>query len=195
MNQHSTMVSRFGRRLAPLALVSAMGMISVLGGCLGAGNASWPPIDGQSALDDMNQPAVKNAIATALIWATRKYPPVANPEIGVEYTVPLAINLPPGTSSGTYYMVAKDIGMHAQPMPPEPGNLPVYHIGRVVIRGTDAIVDVLVPKYSIGVGTQGEQLYQGVTIDLRGGFRPWQVVAHRSFAVGSMSVPAANPVR
>ena len=170
---------------------------AVLAGCFGAGNSSWPPVEGQTALSDLNQPAVRNVQATALIWATRKYPPAQGQVPGTPYTEPVAINLPPGTSRTSYLMVQDDVSSADSPVlavrdATEP--LPTYHISRVVVRGTDAIVDVVVPRNNLGPGAVGEQRYEKVTLEMRGGLRPWQVVRHRTYAIATADVPELNPI-
>lgn len=172
--------------LAPLAL----------GGCVGVGNVNYPPISGQTAGSDLNQPAAQLAMTAALIWVTRRYPPVNDPMPGADYREPLAMNLPPGVSRTTYLAVERDVSVrnaYARALSAETSNLPTYHVTRVTVRGTDALVDILVPKYNLGPGTSGEQLYMGVSVDLRGGLKPWEYYAHRTFPVNMADVPAPNP--
>lgn len=175
----------------------AAATLCVLGGCLGMGNVNYPPIEGQTAGSNLNQPAARNVMATALVWATNRYPPVPGSPVGEQYQGPLAVNFPPGVDPEAARMIESELerkNPRAMALTGESMNVPRYHVTRVVVRGTDAIVDVLVPRSNLGPGTQGEQLYTGVSIDLRGGLRPWQVVAHRTFPVALADVPAPNPI-
>lgn len=186
-------------RLSTLSLLGLAGTSSalLLGGCMGMGNVNYPPIDGQTATGDLNQPAARHVMATALIYATNRYPPVAEAPVGEKVEQPLAFNLPPGVSDGTYHIIQNDVSernVTAVALTDRTKDRPVYHVTRVVVRGTDAEVDVLVPRYNLGPGVSGEQMYSGVSLDMRGGFRPWQVISARSFQVTSADLPALNPM-
>lgn len=186
------------RRPAHVCVLAAFaGVPALFAGCMGMGNTTWPPVEGQTALVDLNQPAVRNVEATALLWATQKYPPAPGLVPGTRYTEPVAINLPPGTSRSSYLMVQNDVSTDESPAlavrdAVEP--LPTYHIARVVVSGTDAFVDVVVPRNNLGPGAVGEQRYEKVSLEMRGGFRPWKVVGHRTHPISVADVPALNPI-
>lgn len=185
------------RRATLLLTLAGTCCTLMLGGCMGMGNVNYPPIDGQTATGDLNQPAARHVMATALIYATNRYPPVAEKPVGQKVEQPLAFNLPPGVSDGTYHIIQGDVSernVTAVALTERTKDRPVYHVTRVVVRGTDAEVDVLVPRYNLGPGAQGEQMYSGLALDMRGGLRPWQVIAARPFQVTSADMPALNPM-
>lgn len=170
-------------------LAAVVGVAAVLAGCHG-GYSSWPPVGGNTADNNINGGSMPVVMATALRWTARRYPPVAEPEVGMEYDVAFAVNLPPGSSDATYENVVGWIGPLANPMTPQTESLPTYHVRRVEIRGPVAEVDVVRPVVGLTPGPDGQTVYQGVTVLVRGGQHPWKVESHRVFPLGMMDVPA-----
>lgn len=168
---------------------AALGMATLLGGCYG-GYSSWPPVGGNTAPNDINAGSAPVIMATALRWATTKFPPVPNAEIGEFYDVPFAINLPAGSDDDTHDNVVRWIGKNAHPLTRQTEDLPIYHIKRVDVRGPIAEVDIVHPIIRLTPGPDGQPVYQGVTAILRGGTHPWKVENYRTFALGQMEVPA-----
>jgi len=62
---------------------------------------------------------------------------------------------------------------------------PMYSIGRVWIRASDAKVDVVYPF----VGTDGVHQDQSVTVWLNGGVRKWRVNRQQHWAPGTIETP------
>lgn len=162
---------------------------ALLGGCYG-GYSSWPPVPGDTAGNNINEGSCPVVMATALRWTARRFPPVAQPEIGVEYDVPFAVNLPPGADDDTHDYVVKWTGPHARAMTRQTEDLPTYHVKRIDLRGPVAEVDIVRPVIAMNPGPDGQPVYQGVTVFLRGGQHPWKVERHRVFPMGLMDVPA-----
>ncbi len=175
----------------PLAL-AFLTLAGTLGGC---SVVNYPPVGGQSAGTNLNEPAPRLAIATALLWATRRYPPVAGES--VDHNQPFAFSLPPGIDTVTYRAIARDVAAGnplAQPVLEGNTDLPTYYVVGVMVRHSDAEVSILCPQFNLGPGTQGEQLYRGVSVEMRGGWRPWQYHTHRTFLVNTADVPERNVV-
>lgn len=177
------------RALLAAALVGAA---LPLGGCPSAGFSNWPPVDGNWASNNVNAPPFHQVCMTALNWTTRKYPPVENPELGVVYQEPYAINLPAGTSPELYVRTAEQLGGQAQPLTEENTDLPTYHIHTVEIRGTEAWVTVLYPFLNLGAGPDGQRLYRAVRIRLLGGVGDWRVSTHYAYPISVVEVPEPN---
>ena len=173
------------------ALMIGAGLLTA---CAGHGYSSWPEVNNwDSAGDDMNVAPSPEAMATALRWTIRRFPPVANPELGREYDEPLVINLPPMLRQNVAEDVLRRVGGRAQLATASnsgpDSTLPTYHVLRVLIRGANAEVEIIRPVLTIGSNAGGTRLYQAVRLDLLGGFSPWRVTGHQSLAVGQASVP------
>lgn len=174
--------------------VAAALTCGVLGGCPGGGFNTWPPADetrpwgGSTSSGDINRPPVLQVVGTALNYACRRFPPLANASPEDVPTAPFAINLPPGT---TYKAATEICGFAhplARPLTEETKTLPVYHVARINVRGTDAEVLVHVPVVGM-TSPEGGTLYKGVRIVLRSGTQNWRVMAHSSFPVAVLDVP------
>jgi hypothetical protein len=196
-NDGSNSPRRRGTTLARAGALAAGGLLMCAGlmlGCAGHGYSSWPEVNNwDSAGDDMNVAPSPEAMATALKWAIRRYPPVANPELGHEYDEPLVINLPPMLRQNVAEDVLRRVGGRAQLATASnsgpDATLPIYHVSRVLIRGANAEVEIIRPVLTIGSNAGGTRLYQAIRLDLLGGFSPWRVTGHQSMAVGQASLP------
>lgn len=168
-----------------------LGFAAVLasaGGCVGS--AQWPPLKNEEAgLNQINSLAGRAVVGEALSFAVIRQPPVANAPRGEIYEGPVAVSLPPGVTLASYGVIVRRVGPNAEPATLENRDRPTYHVSRVIIRGTTAEVDVLFPSPSFGTDAEGNARYQGMTIFLAGGTRPWRVASSRTFPVGLFDVP------
>jgi len=200
--------------LLPAAAAAAL---SLLPGCVGA--TSTPSLSTtETAFNNPNAPSTFDVAATALRWVVRRYPPTGGdgrilhwedldlPAAGETYTTPdgdtitveprLLINLPVGTRHNIYQRVVRQVGLGAAaPTPdlvaPDGSNpaLPIYHVTSVVVMGDSARVHILRPLAPSALSESGLPLYQPLTLQLRGGFRPWHVTAAGSLTMGIVEPP------
>jgi len=184
-------ITRQKRICSSLLLGSA---VLAMAGCPGGGFVEWPPADenrawgGDIAFNDVNMPPVLQVVSTALNYACRRFPAIKNAEPGDGPVEPFAMNLPKGTRYSTALEIGKKVSPMAAPLTEETKSRPIYHIARVEVRGTDATVQVMVPRIGIA-DSAGVPVYQGVTIIMRGFLGNWEVKAHSSFPVGVLDVP------
>ncbi len=167
---------RIGRHAAAwlgfgLGLVGVMG---TLGGCVSYTNVPVP--ESAPAFKSANHfqsiAVVKKALATVI----EQYP--------VEGVY--AINLPVGTSPESFEKVIADLPDGAiMPSEEMDSEIPVYHIGRVWIRASDAKVDVIYPFER----ADGRVEDQSVTVWLSGGVRKWRVYRQQHWAAGTIPTP------
>ncbi len=162
-------------------------MLAMLGGCVGY--ASYPYEEGGKntfANQDPNTPPADELIYLSLDWVTSKFPPPG----GVSTEASYAINIPKGVRRDVYDRILKKLGDKAAPLTPETAqSMPIYHIGRLWVRGRNAKVDVLRPVLEGPRGPGGQVLYQPVTLRIEGGFEPWRVRRHQVWEVGTVPVP------
>jgi len=93
-----------------------------------------------------------------------------------------AVNLPVGTTPETAATIVSRLPTGAVlPYEGMDGSVPVYHIGRVWLRGSSGKVDVV---YPIEGDVDG-----GVTIWVHGGDRPWYVKRMQYWAPGTVPTP------
>lgn len=168
-------------------LVAAVFTLGAVSGCVSW--ASYPAQPGEAAVKNPNDPAIVDVMTVAMEWVVRKYPP--GPEDAA--TPRLAINLPPGMIPRVYESVARRVGHGAVPLSRAHPDLPVYHVSQLRIRGDEAAVDILRPATELGMGPDGQPVYQEIRVNLRGGVRPWEVTSHREWTPGSVSrMPEMN---
>lgn len=184
-------------RLVPAALLLAA---LSLAGC--AGYSSYPPVEasyGESK--GANSPAAEGAMITALQYAVTRYPPDGPRQdasssaeaSSLRADFPLVVNLPLGTRKSVYEHVAAKLGPQAMPMTPESeasGN-PIYSVTRVWVRQSAATVDILRPMPELPPGPDGKPVYQTITCNLEGGFRPWRVTYARVWSPTGADHPIA----
>lgn len=173
-----------------IAFAAALGLPAplVLTGCVGYG--SWPPVEGADlAATNPNVPYAVETMALSLQWVLQRYPA---PGTGTE-PVPadearFAVNVPAGIRRANYIKIASAPG--GTPTTAENvEHLPVYHIGRVWIRGGKATVDVLRPMFEYPARGDGSMVYQCVTVHMEGGFQPWRVAGTQTREPGVVPVP------
>lgn len=167
-------------------LLAAMSL--ALGGCIGHNNIE--PISGATAFENPNEAPVPQAMTTALRWVIERYPPNPEQPIGSFPSEPIAVNLPTRMRFEMARKVARDVAPNVTILTQEnQRTLPVYHVGRVWVRGDAASVDVFRPVSAFGASPGGQPTYQAITVNLRAGFAPWRVTAHRVWPVGTLDLP------
>jgi len=175
------------RTIAALAVL-ALPASALLTGCVGYG--SWPPVEGADlAATNPNVPYAVETMALGLRWVLQRYPvPGTGTEPVPEDEARFAVNVPAGIRRANYIKIASAPG--GTPATAENvGALPVYHIGRVWIRGGKATVDVLRPMFEYPARGDGSPVYQCVTVHMEGGFQPWRVAGTQTREPGVVPVP------
>lgn len=178
--------------------------LTLLAGCVGySGHPDRKPV-GDPTLASPNVVSSKDVAATALEWVIKRYPPTGEdgrltmwrefeeaPESPDGTVAPrLAINIgDPAVRQTTYNEFARRAGRGAVPITPENESLPIYHVGRVWVEGDMATVDIFRPVVPWPQGPANMRAYQAITVRLRGGMKPWNVVAHRVWGIGATPVP------
>ncbi len=168
--------STFFKRIASMSLLG-LGLtlgLGALGGCVSYTNVPVP--DSAPAFKSANHTQSIKVIREALDSVITKH------SVNGEYS----INLPSGTTPES---TAKIItGLPAGVLMPTNelgGDVPLYHIGRVWIRASDAKVDVVYPF----VRADGKSEDQSVTIWLSGGVRSWRVYRMQYWSAGTIPTP------
>ncbi|MBC7836131.1 MAG: hypothetical protein H7Y88_13680 [Phycisphaerales bacterium] len=193
------------RTILSVALtVAVAGSALSLSGCVGY--TATPASQDESIFSSPNAPATHDLMAVSLRWVIRRYPPsggdgrytIWDDQLPTETTDDLVVsdrvilNLPRGVRRSVYRRILERVSPLAHPVTVETiaEGLPIYHVGRVFITGDEAKVDIFKPVTAIGNRSpSGEQLYQAVTVRLRGGFKPWHVTSHHVWTVGALPVP------
>lgn len=183
----SRVTARRSLHAAALMTGLALPLVSMTG-CVGYG--SWPPVEGADlAATNPNVPYTVETTTLALQWVLQRYPVPGAGTSPVGLDEPrFAVNLPAGLRRGNYIRIASAAG--GTPVTPDnAGELPVFHIGRVWIRGGTAKVDVLRPMFELPRRADGSYVYQCVTVLMEGGFRPWGVTGTQTREPGLVPVP------
>jgi hypothetical protein len=191
------------RTILNAALISTAVIAGGLGGCVGYN--VYPPEQGSGGFSDPSSPPVYQLMTEALKWAVKKYPPgsqlsptmsdipIAPSEAeasaaptGVE-APRVAISLFSEMRPDVYEYAVRQIGQGAVPLTPETEHLPRYMVSRVWVGGDEAKVDVFRPVHAMGA--DGVQLYQPISVNLRGGMKYWRVTSYRVWSIGTMPPP------
>lgn len=191
---------RSGYAACLVALFAGAGFVGgVMGGCV----SNYPAVPTTRGVrDNPNSPAAEQAMIAALRWVGTRYTP-GRPDLSqplpdaasrAEVQYPMAVNLPFGLRKLYYDRVALNTGPEVVPLTPEiasQGSLPIFHVGRVWVRGPGATVDVFRPMPELGLGPDGKTVYQMVTVRLdRDGLAgPWRVIHGRAWEPGWGDVP------
>jgi hypothetical protein len=172
-----------------------------LRGCVGYN--VYPPMAGYPAFADPNSPPMYFIMGEALRWTIQKYPPgdaavagseVAEPGAGAMPSAPggesprIAISLVPGMRRDYYIRTAQLAGPGVVPLTPETRGLPTYLVSRIWVGGDSAKVDLFRPVTRMG-NPDGSKVYQGLTLNLRGGLHPWHVTSHKVWGIGALEIP------
>ncbi len=168
--------STFVKRIASVSLLG-LGFnlgLGAMSGCVSYTNVPVPN----------SAPAFKSANHTQSIKVLRE----ALDAVITKHSVDGAysINLPSGTTpESTDKIIA---GLPAGVLMPSNemgGDVPLYHIGRVWIRASDAKVDIVYPF----IRADGKSEEQSVTVWLSGGVRSWRVYRMQYWTAGTIPTP------
>jgi len=98
-----------------------------------------------------------------------------------------AVNLPVGTTPETAETIVSRLPTGAVlPYAGMSGSVPVYHIGRIWLRGASGKVDVVYPM----LDADGQRIDGGVTVWVHGGDQPWYVQRMQYWAPGTVPTPS-----
>ena len=160
-----------------LVITSAAIALASLGGCMSYTNVPAP--ESAPAFKSANHLHAKKVANKALQEAFERYP---MRDAQGQYSV----NLPVGTSLESAQEIVE--GLPDGVVIPYEGmddSIPVYHIGRIWIRASDAKVDVLYPARSF----DGSDFTGNITVWLNGGIRRWVMNRVQHWAPGTIPVP------
>lgn len=174
-----------------------VGLVAGLPGC--AGWDTWPPTDPVDSVPNRDDANVIQTSILALGRVIGDYPPRGRAG------QPVAINVPsPLVGKAVYRRIAREV--EAEPnvdrlvTPLDQAGLaqPIYHVAGVRIRTGKAEIDILRPIFGPGELDRAEltnnEAYEGYTVRLSGGFRPWHIVWVDRFTPGIIPTPALNLV-
>lgn len=178
-----------------LAGVLAFGLAWPLAGC--AGWNTWPPQRPGGGVPNRDDVNVVATMTLALSRVMTDYPPRGDAGQAV------AINLPePLVREQAYRRIARDVERSfgvdrpVSPLGTINAGLPVYHVAAVRIRTNRAEIDVLRPIFGPGSVDRPELTndlaYEGYTVRLSGGFKPWEVTWVDRFSPGIIAAPPLN---
>ncbi len=157
-----------------LGVLGISGLLIGLSGCVSYTNVPVPA--SAPAFESANHWASVSVITEALSTVIAKHPPKGD----------YVINLPAGTTPETFEKIIAELPAGAtMPFDGISSDLPVYHIGRVWIRASDAKVDVIYPF----TGYDGAKSDQNVTVWLNGGVRRWRAYREQSWSAGTIPTP------
>lgn len=143
-------------------------------------------MEGSSLVSDPNNPPMPAILIEALKYMERQYPPASADGR-------FAINLPAGLLNRNYEFVARHVSAKATPLTPEAEtSLPIYHIERVRIRGTDAQVEVVFPAPNLDASPEGGPVHQGVRLRMERAVSGWKVTSRREWSPGVAQPPPLN---
>jgi hypothetical protein len=97
-----------------------------------------------------------------------------------------SINLPAGTTLESAQSIVRNLPEGVViPYEGMDESIPMYHIGRIWIRASDAKVDVLYPARAF----DGSAFEGTVTVWMSGGVQPWRVARVQHWAPGTIATP------
>ena len=191
--------ARTGRGLAVVGL--KVGLLAALAAGLSAcaGWDTWPPSEAGDSIPNRDDAAVTQTMTASLARVIADYPPRGGG------TQRVAVNLPERlVSEAVYRQVAREVEGEIDgdrvvvPLSEDAMDLPVYHVAGIRIRTNKAYVDVLRPIFGVGeldrTELTNDAAYEGYTVHLSGGFRPWHVTWVERFSPGIIPAPAINPI-
>lgn len=166
-----------------------MGWMLVAGVILGSlgcvGYSSYPKVEG-AAPSSPNFIHVRPVVAESIKAVVAKYHP--------QSAGPYAVNLPVGLTPTGREEIMAALGAEAMDLTPRSEHLPIYHVGRVWVRGTNAKVDIIRPVLELGPMPSGQPTYQGMTVWLEGGINKWWVEMIQPWSIGVVEPPELNYV-
>lgn len=157
-----------------LGMIGITSLALAIGGCVSYTNVPVP--ESAPAFQSANHRQSITVISRALEAVIMDHPVVG------EY----AINLPAGTTPETAQKIVTQLPIGAiVPFEGMDESIPVYSIGRVWIRASDAKVDVVYPF----MRADGASQDQSVTVWLNGGIRTWRVNRQQHWSPGTVLTP------
>jgi hypothetical protein len=174
------------------AWMSAAGVMVMACGLVGCVSyANYPPVAKDTAVHNVNAPAMEEVMMAGLRWVAQKYPPSPSSLTGQPSPMAndVAVNLPGGVKPKVYRRVAAAVP-GGQPLTEENQHLPTYHLSSIRIRGDQANVWILRPVTGLGASPRGGPVYQEIKLWLRGGLAPWHVVSSLEMSPGAVDAPA-----
>ncbi|MBX3321607.1 MAG: hypothetical protein KF757_01315 [Phycisphaeraceae bacterium] len=103
-----------------------------------------------------------------------------------------AVNLPKGMTLEAQYSILDALDDRARLLTSQTLDRPIYHVGRIWVRGTHAKVDIVRPILELGPSPSDVVTYQGMTVWLEGGVYPWGVTRVQPWSIGVVSPPELN---
>lgn len=211
MNNNRRSARRTGVLGLSLLAATLAGAASGLSGCTSTTN--YPEIEGSRlTFEDPNEWRTVAAMIVAVRYVGNRYEPGRLPEYSTmdpteiaESTVayPFILNVPPGLRKNYYDRLCREVGPNVRPATEmdasavenhQPTDVPLVHIGRVWIREQRAEIDVYRPMPELGLGKDGKQIYQMITVRLTGGVQAWRAIHARAWAPGAFQTPPIYPV-
>lgn len=159
------------------------GALLISAGCVGY--SSYPKVEGV-APGSPNFIFVRPVVAAALKAVVERFHP--------ESAGPYAVNLPAGMTPEGREEVLRGLDMNAAPLTHRTDHLPIYHVGRVWIRGASAKVDIIRPVLELGAAPNGGTTSQGLTVWLQGGANRWAVEFIQPWSIGVVEPPELHYV-
>lgn len=164
-------------------------------GC--AGWDTWPPTDPVDNVPNRDDVAISQTMMLALGRVIADYPPRGREGQAV------AINVPaPLVGKPVYRQIAREVESEPNvnrlvtPLDEAGLALPIYHVAGVRIRTDKAEIDILRPIFEAGQLDRAEltndMAYEGYTVRLSGGLRPWRITWVDRFVPGIIPTPALN---
>jgi len=166
---------RIALHITPFVAVACL-LLGATVGC--AGYATYPPVDGDTAINNPNFRPVRSVIAQALRWTIERHP------VPGQY----AVNLPEGLTAGNVRSIIRQLPEGGRPLTEQSKDLPVYHVSRIWIRGAGAEVDVHRPVLDVP-GPDDQPVHQMMTVTLDGGFNRWRAESSQSWVIGAEPTP------
>ncbi len=181
---------------AALALCAAG--LSTLSAC--QHNTTYPEVpSARGFTENPNTPAGEQAMVASLQYVASRWAPgkleydnAATPGGAPMVPYDMVINLPVGTRKMFYDRIPAQIGPNVHPATPETvvSGLPILHVSRVWLRFNSGSVDVIRPMTELGAGSDGQPVYQKVTLTLKRDFgTQWRVVYGRTWSPGDDTPP------
>lgn len=167
------------KRLAGWMLAGILGLAPV--GCVSY--STYPSVQGL-APSSPNFIFVQPVVRESVLEVTKQF----HPESAGTY----AVNLPKGMTIDAQLRIINSLGPQALPLSASTTDRPIYHVGRIWVRGRQAKVDVIRPVLELGPSPSGETIYQGMTVWLEGGAYPWGVMRVQPWSLGVVAPPELN---
>jgi hypothetical protein len=180
---------------------AVIGAAAILAGAVGCQHVTtYPDVPtAQGFTENPNTPACEQAVVASVQYVAsrwspgkREYDESATPGGAPMVPYEMLVNLPVGTRKMFCERIPAQIGPNVQPITPETvqTGLPIFHVSRVWLRFNSGTVDVLRPATELGIGPDGQPIYQKITLTLKREFNTtWRVVYGRTWSPGDDTPP------